>query len=173
MKTFKQYLEALFGNTQIIEFSLGKLQNITIYKNPTQDELFKCESETRGLIDKSGNLYILKSGDYIHIDLLYGIFKLEGIPISDDEYDEFTDKGPEEYGYFAVQRIRDTKAFAVGESLFMPNISSITKKYYSKCKIKNPKFLFFYANIYDCNNFYNIKDNSNLINKLMMEFKHV
>jgi len=178
---FKLYIEALLKNTQIKPYATANTSvYVTIYKNPTSEELLSCDEDTRGLIDSDGNLYVISNDEAIHIDILQGI--ADEINAFDDlDKDEMIKKieeiTPEEIGFLTVQRIRDTKAFMAGESL--SNLDDIAienvniPNYYKKCKIKNPKFLFFVCSIDELSRFRNVADTDIVISKLMDEYEYV
>jgi len=133
-----------------------------IYENPTENEMKNdIMEDSRGYIDKEGNLYVCQNYSAIHIDLLRSLEKELLTELKD--YDI--------YSGLCVQRYENTNIFVLGESYrFYVQDKRYTRKdlimqstkYMKKCKILNPHLEF--IPLFDSNALYSVikKSSDNL-----------
>jgi hypothetical protein len=117
-----------------------------IIKNPTS--ISYIDSSSRGVVTKNGDLYIENnSGSHIHNDILLILYK-KGI-LKGEFKKGWGKKLPTETGFLTVQRYKDTKYIAIGESNKIiynegdwEKLSPLYDKFLEPVRKKNPNLTF-------------------------------
>lgn len=143
MKTFSEWLfEKQFKHLKVkARYSQGNIVEVNIYINPNPKELQKTVN-SRGLIDKKGNLYLFEENDYfIHSDIIEILKPILKLKVDNYNFNitEFQDME-----FVPVQRYKNN--IGVSESMrdytYLNDSGDYGLRLFKKAEKKNPKLNF-------------------------------
>lgn len=119
---------------------------LEVYKNPKSIKNMK--SDIRGIIDNSGNLYVINDNYYVIHNVFAEWLNNLGYPVATNTYYNLDNTIP-------VQRLDNSNDFYISESIYFSEIDENfenIERIFIKAKKKNPKYNFIIQSIRDGNN---------------------